>query len=116
MAAFRNWRRESFGTTRGASSNWDGIFFVLAIDGKRLKVIEIAANVPLNEPNPEADKAPIQDILGEESPVHAMWFTGVLKEYYGERKGRTHLMENARIFHFKEGTLVNVEGGPDSKP
>jgi hypothetical protein len=117
LAAFRTWRREHHGTTRGASWNWVGVFFRLAIDGKQLQVIEIAANAPLKDgPIPEADKAPVEEILGEKAPVPAKWFTGTLKEYYGARIGRTHRMENARVFHFKDGTLVKVEEGPDSEP
>ncbi len=91
-----------------SSGNYDGCYFKLILKKRRLYLATISVDARDEKNGFFMAEIPIGDIYTQEE-TFADWFTGDLREYFGESIGYTEMKQMTKTYNFKSGELVDTK-------
>jgi hypothetical protein len=106
--ALDSWKDQKGYGGVSSTANYDGLYASLTLKEKKLYLTALAVDAHSKQKGFFRDEVPLAKVFSSKSPIFTDWFTGDLREYYGESEGYTHVKSNVRIFTFKKGVLIKT--------
>ena len=104
----QEWRKSKAYDSVMSTGNYDGCYFKLILRKKRLYLKSVSVDAHGEIRGFFHARIPV-GVIYKQKETFADWFTGELREYFGEAVGYTEVKSMVRIYRFKAGELVAVE-------
>jgi hypothetical protein len=104
------WKKKKGYGTVVSTANYDGFYVTLQLEKDTLFITNISVDAHSEENGFFVAEVPLSRIFDKNGPIAADWFTGELREFFGELTFiYSHVTPDVRIYTFNKGRLVEVK-------